>query len=216
MDAHPIPNEMTVVTPGEAVAAIPDSKLVVFPGGCADPSMFYDAFSADVERFSDLTVCSGLSWGDYRFLERGLGEHFHYLTWQASPKIRHLFTANDRRKVSFVPIRLSDLTRVVSRNGPIRPEVVVVQTSIPQDDATVSLGISVGPNQDFIESAHIVIAELTRHMPVTAGNSRVDMASIDLAIESSRPLPNYATGLPEPHDQALVAHTLYLHPPACR
>lgn len=214
MDAHPIPNEMKVVTPGEAVAAIPDGKLVVFPGGCADPSMFYDAFSADVERFSDLTVCSGLSWGDYRFLERGLGEHFHYLTWQASPKIRHLFTANDRRKVSFVPIRLSDLTRVVSRNGPIRPEVVVVQTSMPQDDATVSLGISVGPNQDFVESANIVIAEMNSNMPVTAGDSRVAMASIDLAIESSRPLANYDTGAPEPRDERIVEHVLSLIPDA--
>jgi 4-hydroxybutyrate CoA-transferase len=205
---------MKIVTPGEAVAAIPDGKLAVFPGGCADPRVFFDAFSVDIERFSALTVCSGLSWGDYRFLDRGLGRHFHYLTWQASPKIRHLFAENDRRKVSFVPIRLSDLTRVVSPNGPIRPDVAVVQTSMPQDDGKVSLGISVGPNPHFIESADIVIAEMNSNMPVTAGDSRVDIEDIDFAIESSLPLANYDTGEPEPRDERIVEHVLSLIPNA--
>ncbi|MGB1882171.1 MAG: hypothetical protein ACPHTD_15795, partial [Gammaproteobacteria bacterium] len=100
---------MKVVDPASAVAALEDGTRVVFPGGCADPRRFYQAFSADVERFSSLTVCSGLSLGRYDFLQRGLGEHFHYTTWQAAPALRKLFSENDRAKVSFVPLRLSDL-----------------------------------------------------------------------------------------------------------
>ena len=60
---------MKSVTPDEAVAAIPDGATLVVPGGCASPSRFYDAFSRGVERFTELTVCSGLSLGDYRFLD---------------------------------------------------------------------------------------------------------------------------------------------------
>ena len=203
---------MKVVTPNEAVEAIPDGSIAIFPGGCANPCEFFDAFSNGVEQFSNLTVCSAMSWSDYRFLERGLGDHFHYLTWHASPKIRHLFKENDRRKVSFVPIRLSELTRVVSRGGVIDPDVAVVQTSMPLDDGTVSLGISVGPNQDFIESADLVIAEMNTNMPVTAGDSRVAVADIDLAIESSHPLGVYDTGLPVTRDVQIVEHVLGLIP----
>ncbi len=203
---------MKIVTPNQAVAAIPDGSIAIFPSGCTNPLEFFDAFSHGVERFRDLTVCSAMSWSDYRFLERGLGEHFHYLTWHASPKIRHLFADNDRRKVSFVPIRLSELTRVVCRGGPIDPDVVVVQTSMPLDDGTVSLGISVGPNQNFIESADLVIAEMNTNMPVTAGDSRVDIADIDLAIESSNPLGVYDTGTAEARDLQIVEHVLELIP----
>lgn len=203
---------MKILSPSAAVAAIPDGRMVVFPGACAEPRAFFDAFSAGVERFRDLTVCSGLSLGSYSFLERGLGEHFHYLTWQASPKIRHLFKENDRRKVSFVPIRLSDLTRTVHRGGPLHASVAVVQTTPPLADGTVSLGISLGANRHFIDNADIVIAEFNSNMPVTGGLSRVPLDRIDFAIESALPLATYDTGQPEPRDERIIEHVLSLVP----
>ncbi len=203
---------MKVVEADAAVAALDDGMCVIFPGACADPKQFYDAFSANIERFSKLTVCSGLSLGDYRFLQRGLGEHFHYLTWQAAPAIRELFVENDRRKVSFMPLRLSDVSAVIRRGGPLSPDAVVVQTSLPQPDGTVSLGISVGPNQHFIEQAPLVIAEMNSNMPVTAGDSRVALDKIDYAIESSQPLAVYDTGEPGPRDEAIIEHVLALIP----
>ena len=203
---------MKIVTAHAAVAAISDGTRIIFPGACANPTRFYDAFIDDVERFRSLTVCSGLSLGDYRFLQRGLGEHFHYLTWQAAPAIRHLFKENDRHKVSFVPLRLSDLTRVIARGGAISPDAVVVQTSPPQPDGSVSLGISVGPNQHFIEQSKLVIAEMNSNMPVTAGDSCVSLERIDYAIESDEPLAVYDTGTPEPRDEQIIEHVLSLIP----
>lgn len=203
---------MKVVSDDQAVAAINDGSKIIFPAACANPTRFYRAFSANVERFNSLTVCSGLSLGGYEFLERGLGENFHYLTWQAAPAIRHLFKENDRKKISFVPLRLSDLTRVVTHGGPISPDAVVVQTSLPQPDGTVSLGISVGPNQHFIEQSSLVIAEMNTNMPVTAGDSRVTLDRIDIAIESDEPLATYDTGTPGPRDELIIEHVLSLIP----
>ncbi|MGB1882374.1 MAG: acetyl-CoA hydrolase/transferase family protein [Gammaproteobacteria bacterium] len=203
---------MKIIEPAAAIAAIEDGSTVIFPGACANPTRFFDAFSAGIERFRNLTVCSGLSLGDYRFLERGLGDHFHYLTWQAAPSIRHLFKQPDRDKVSFAPIRLSDLTRTVRRRGPISPDVAVVQTSLPQDDGTVSLGISVGPNPHFVEQAPLVIAEMNRNMPVTHGDSRINVADIDFAFESDAPLAVYDTGQPEERDHKIIEHVLSLIP----
>lgn len=203
---------MQIVTPDAAIRAIPDGVNVIMPGGCAEPTTLYDAFSAGIARFSRLTVYSGFSFGRYGYLQRGLGEHFRFVTWQASAALRPLFKENDPRKVGFVPIRLADLNRVVSRDGPIRPDVVVLQTSPPQPDGTVSLGTSVGANLDFAADAGTVIAEFNPNMPVTAGDSRVPLSRIAVAIEAATPLCTYRTPAAKPRDQAIVEHVLSLVP----
>ena len=131
---------------------------------------------------------------------------------KASGALRELFKTNDPRKIGFVPIRLGDLGRVVHRDGPIKPHVVIVQTSPPQADGTVSLGISVGANPDFIMQADLVIAEFNANMPVTAGASRVTLDRIAYAIEAATPLCTYTTPPAKTRDQQIVEHVLDLIP----
>ena len=203
---------MKIVTPHEAVRAIPDDGVALFPHGCIEPTAFYAAFQDEVERFHGLTVYSGLSFGTYPFLATGLGTHFRYVTWQAAPQIRGLFKENDPRKVGFAPMRLSEITRIVNRNGPIKPDVVVVQVSPPNQDGMVSLGISVGLYKDFIDTARTVIAEINANMPTTHGNSMVPAEKIDLAFESSEPLGAYRTPHQTERDTRIVDHVLDLVP----
>ena len=203
---------MKIVTPHEAVRAIPDDGVAVFPHGCIEPTAFYAAFQDEVERFHGLTVYSGLSFGTYPFLATGLGTHFRYVTWQAAPQIRGLFKENDPRKVGFAPMRLSEITRIVNRNGPIKPDVVVVQVSPPNQDGMVSLGISVGLYKDFIDTARTVIAEINANMPTTHGNSMVPAEKIDLAFESSEPLGAYRTPHQTERDTRIVDYVLDLVP----
>ena len=203
---------MKIVDPATAVAALEDGTNVIFPAACANPTRFFDAFSNQVDRFTNLTVCSGLSFGDYRFLDKGLGDHFHYMTWQAALSIRHLFKQPERKKVSFVPIRLADLPGTIRRGGPIEPDAVVVQTSTPQNDGTVNLGISVGTYQHYIRESRIVIAEMNPNMPVTCGDSKVALDAIDFAFESDTPLANYPIGEAAERDEKIVQNVLSLIP----
>lgn len=196
----------------DAIASIPDGSNVFFPGACANPLSLFHAFRDNVAQFRRLTVCSGLSLGDYCFLDNGLGEHFHYLTWQAAPRLRKLMAENDRRKISFVPLRLSDVTRVIRRGGVLSPDVAIVQTSMPQADGTVCLGISVGPNRHFVEQASLVIAEMNPRMPVTGGDSRISLDAIDLVVEAEHPLAEYDTGEPAARDERIIEHVLGLIP----
>ncbi|MGH7859015.1 MAG: acetyl-CoA hydrolase/transferase family protein [Candidatus Binatia bacterium] len=175
---------MERVTAAEAIRAIPDESTVVFPHAAIDLGELFPAFEEEVSRFRNLTVVSGLSFGDYRFLRKGLGTHFRYLTWQASPRTRDLFAAG---KIDYVPMRFGEIHRVVSRAGPIRPDVALVQVSPPRR-GVVSLGISVSLSRHFIREARLVIAEINPNMPWTAGDSRVAVDRIDLAVESEHPL----------------------------
>ena len=200
---------MKLVSPTEAVQAIPDGSIVIFPHGCVEPITFYDAFGQEVERFNDLTIYSGLAFGTYPFLRKGLGTNFQYKTWQAAPQIRHLFKEN---KVGFVPIRFSEITKIVSKDGLIKPDVVVAQVSPPDEEGMVSLGISVSLYQDFIDSAKIVIAEVNTNMPMTAGNSRVPVDKIDFALEASDPLGVYTAPHQSERDQKIAEAVLDLVP----
>ena len=203
---------MKIVSPQEAVRAIPDGSVVIFPHGCVEPTMFYTAFQQEVERFQNLTVYSGLAFGKYPFLDKGLGTNFRYVTWQAAPQIRRLFKENDPSKVGFAPMRFSEITRIINKDGIIKPDVVVAQVSPPAQDGTVSLGISVSIYQDFINSAKMVIAEINANMPVTHGNSRVPVEKIDLALESAEPLGTYRTPHPSERDTKIVDYVLDLVP----
>ncbi|MEN9728778.1 MAG: 4-hydroxybutyrate CoA-transferase [Pseudomonadota bacterium] len=203
---------MKRVSPQDAIAELPRSGNLIMPGGSAEPVGLFEAFAEGVERFRDLNVYSGFGFGNYGYLKRGLGEHFRLMTWQASGALRALFKENDRRKVGFVPIRLADLNRVVSRDGPIVPDAVIVQTTPPLPDGTVSLGVSVGGNLDFVRDARLVIAEFNNNMPVTAGESRIPLSRIDFATEAATPLAHYGTPPAKARDQAIVEHVMALIP----
>ncbi|MEM7466783.1 MAG: acetyl-CoA hydrolase/transferase C-terminal domain-containing protein [Pseudomonadota bacterium] len=203
---------MKHVNVDQAVEALPSSGLTIFQGGAAEAKDFHQSFANQVERFDNLTVCTGFSFGNYEFLQRGLGEHISFLTWQTSPKLRHHFKENDPKKVRFVPIRLGDVHRVISDTGELKPDAVVIQTSRPLDDGTVSLGISVGPNLDFIRSASLVIAEMNSNMPVTYGESRVPLDDIDVAYESDTPLCEFHAPGASAVDRAIVDSVMSLIP----
>jgi len=203
---------MKIVSPVDAVCAMPNHSIAIMPSGCARASAFYDALASNVERFEGLTLCSGFTFSPYSFLDQGLGKNIRYLTWQASPRTRDLFREGDRNKVGFVPIRLADLHHVVNKHGEIKPHTVVVQTSMPQPDGTVSLGISVGANRSFIRSAELVIAEMNSNMPVTVGDSRVSLDEIDYAYEADTPLWAYKTPQAQPSDAAIVDNVMSLVP----
>jgi 4-hydroxybutyrate CoA-transferase len=196
------------VSAAEAICAIPDGSNVIFPAGTIELAALVPAFQGEVERFQHLTLYSGYSFGDYRFLAHGLGTHFRYASWQAAPHIRHLFAEG---KADYVPMRFGEVTRIVSKGGPIQPHVVLVQVSPPRR-GQVSLGVSVSLYQDFIRSASLVIAEINPHMPWTSGDSRVPVERIHLGVESGAPLGEYRMPAATERSERIVDHVLDLIP----
>jgi 4-hydroxybutyrate CoA-transferase len=200
---------MRTVSAREAVCRIPDGSRVILPHGCVEPSTFYGELQSERERFRRLRLYSGLQFGAYPFLRSGLGENFSYATWQASAKIRHLLREG---RADFLPLRFRDVVRVVAREGPLPPDVVVVQTTPPQG-GRLNLGISVSLYRDLIASAGLVIAEINENMPYTRGNTQIGVEDVDLAIESGAPLGTYPTPRRTERDERIVERVLGLLPP---
>jgi 4-hydroxybutyrate CoA-transferase len=183
---------------------------VILPHGCAEPRSLYAAFREAIEELSGITLVSGLSFGEYSFLERGLGDRFRYATWQASPKIRSRVEAG---QVEVLPIRYGDLPRVIRPGGVIEPDVVIVQVSPPRrEGGPVNLGVSVGVHRSLVDRARLVIAELNPQMPWTAGASVVPADRIDLAVEADAPLAEYRTPPADERERRIVDLVLDLVP----
>jgi 4-hydroxybutyrate CoA-transferase len=200
---------MRIVTAREAVCAVADGSRLILPHGCLEPTLFYEALQGERDRFRSLQLYSGLQFGDYPFLRAGLHENFTYATWQASAKLRPLFRDH---KVDFLPIRFRDVVRIIAADGPIPPDVVVIQASPPQD-GHVNLGISVSLYRDLVASARLVIGELNVNMPATRGETRIAVDEIDYAYESDSALGVYTTPRYTDRDAQIVDRILALVPP---
>lgn len=93
----------------------------------------------------------------------------------------------------YVPCRLSLVPRLFS--SALAPDAVLLHCAPPRD-GRVSTGIEVNVLPGAVAACRarggLVIAVLNRHMPYTFGDSEVDVADIDLAVELDHPLPNRA------------------------
>jgi len=87
-------------------------------------------------------------------------------------------------RLDYVPMRLSLVPRLFATIRP--PDVVLLHTSTPRE-GRVSLGIEVNILVAAVEQVRarggLVIAQLNPRMPYTFGDSELDEALIDLAIE---------------------------------
>lgn len=199
---------MRLVSAEEAIAAIPDGANVVFPSSCVELYALSAAFRSAAPRFRSLRVLSGLAFGSYSFLERGLGENFRYATWQSSPKLRPLMREG---RIDFLPVRYGDVHRWIRRGGPIEPDVALVQVSPPRR-GRVSLGISAGLHREIAEQARLVIAEINPRMPWTGGASTIAVDRIAMAVAVDSPLVEYRTPAASERDARIVDHVLSLVP----
>jgi acyl-CoA hydrolase len=96
-------------------------------------------------------------------------------------------------RLRYLPCRLSLVPNLLK--GAVPPDVVLVHTSAPVN-GTVSLGTEVNVLPAAIEAVRsrggLVIAQLNRHMPYTAGDAVLAEDEIDLAIEADTPLSSPA------------------------
>jgi 4-hydroxybutyrate CoA-transferase len=159
--------------PSEIINQIPDGSNVILPGGCAEPTAFYDALSGGIDKFEDLHLFSGLQFGPYSFLDRGLGDNFSYTTWHVNGKARKLAKEG---AISYLPLRFSE----VGKSFP-HQDYLVIQTGPPKN-GKVNMGVSVSMNLELLKQAKCVIAEVTDQMPETCGESVISTDQIDFFV----------------------------------
>ena len=113
------------------------------------------------------------------------GEPFHFVTLQATPAFRRLWTSG---AVQVLPSRYSDMARLCGPDGPLPCDVAIVQVSPPGPEGKVSLGVVVGANVHPARTAPLVIAQVNPQVPYTFGAGELPVEEIDLLVEVDEPI----------------------------
>lgn len=117
--------------------------------------------------------------------------------------------------LQYLPCRLSLVPALLRTTTP--PDVVIVSTSPPRN-GTVSLGVEVNILPAAIEAAHsrggLVIAQVNRHMPYTYGDAVLDVDDVDVAIEVDEPLLEPAPRTTDEVSRRIAEHVAALIPQA--
>ena len=126
-----------------------------------------------------------------------------YATEQFDYNFRHnsfFICDNTRESVNtgqadYTPIFLSNVPGLI-RSGRIPINVALVQTSLPDSNGFVSLGVSVDICRAAIDMAAIVIAQVNVHMPRVHGDTFVNIRDITYIIHHDEPLLEYNPQVP--------------------
>lgn len=139
-------------------------------------------------------------------------EIFHIWTLGLAPYADAKYTYNFRHNSFFIgnntrssinegladytPIFLSQVPKLLhSRRIPI--DVALIQTSLPDKNGHVSLGISVDITKAAIENAALIIAQVNNQMPRVHGNTFLHIKDIDYIVHQEEKIMEFSPMIPD-------------------
>jgi len=96
----------------------------------------------------------------------------------------------------YTPIFLSRIPQLF-RNKMIPIDVALIQTSLPDQNGYVSLGVSVDICMDAVENAKLVIAQMNPKMPRVHGDTFMSLKDIGFIVVHDEPLLEYNPAVPD-------------------
>ncbi len=168
----------------EAMAHLRSGMCVFIGSGCAAPQLLIEALVARAPEVYDVEILHILTHGPAPYAKRDLLEHFRQNSFFIGANVR---AAVHEGVADYSPLFLSDVPRLF-REKRKHLDVALVQVSPPDAHGYCSFGVSVDVVKAAVESADYVIAEVNPNMPRTLGDSFVHVSTLDVLVQSDRPL----------------------------
>ena len=192
----------------EAIRALPVRGRLTLQQGTGAPLSLLQALYDERERFEALGVYVGLVFADLDLLREPL-ENIRVTTWQVTGQTQGLV---DSGAAEFMPLRLSQVPALLTPDGMLPADAVLLQVSPPDEHGYVSLGVSVCTMIDIARSAPLVIAEVNQQTPRTLGNSMVHVDEIDYLVDADYPVIEHRQSKIGDVERAIAEHVAALIP----
>ncbi|MBU1168608.1 MAG: 4-hydroxybutyrate CoA-transferase [Proteobacteria bacterium] len=186
----------------DAVSHIRSGDRVAVGHACGSPETLLSAMMEIKEQYRGVELVHMVSMGPSTYCAEENARHFFHSSLFAGPNSR---TAIHQGRAMFTPSHFSQIPRLFTED--IMPlDVALCMVSPPDEHGYCSFGISVDYTKPAVESARLVIAEVTPHMPRTLGDAFIHISKIDYLVESDArpitlPLPKIT-----PTDEAIGGH----------
>jgi len=170
----------------------------------AEPQPLVHALLDQIHELGPVRAFCGLTW-DKR-LTREPPEGLSVVSYGGLGELRALHRSG---RLEVVPCHYSALPRLFEE-GLLPADVGFVQVSSPDADGYCSLGIGVDYVADALRHTPVLIAEINRRMPATAGAPRIPLDRFAAVLETDRPLPEAPQRAPDETERAIARNVAEL------
>jgi acyl-CoA hydrolase/GNAT superfamily N-acetyltransferase len=165
--------------------------------GCGEPQYLVQAMTRYVDAhpraFAEAQVMHVWTLGVAPYADQQFDYNFRHNSFFIGDNTRNSVNTG---LADYTPIFLSNVPELI-RSGRIHIDVALIQTSLPDVNGFVSLGVSVDISKAAIENASVIIAQINGRMPRVHGDSFIDIRDIDYIVHRDEDLLEYSPKVPE-------------------
>jgi 4-hydroxybutyrate CoA-transferase len=177
------------VSAARALEAVHSGARVWVQSGCGTPTTLVEAMVARAPLLHGVEVVHMMTLGSADYTRPECEGHFRHRGLFLGANTREAAAAG---RADYTPIFLSEIEGLFE-DGSLPLDVVLMQTSPPDEHGFVSLGTTVDSTLTAARLAPVVIAEVNRQMPRTHGDTFLHVSKLSSVVETSRPLLELCT-----------------------
>ncbi len=184
---------------GEGIFGMLHSGARIFIGtACGEPQALVRALLRHIRAHEgdlfDLELLQIWSLGRADFADGAFGKSFRHNLLFVGEGMAAAFSSG---RTDYTPAFLSAVPDLI-RDGTIPIDLALIQTSLPDMDGNMSLGISVDAVSAAAEEAAIVAAQANQEMPRVQGDGIVNIRDLDRVVRVDEPLLELVEPCPPP------------------
>ncbi|MDD5167318.1 MAG: GNAT family N-acetyltransferase [Syntrophales bacterium] len=167
-------------------------NTIFIGSACAEPQYLVQGLIRYVESnphaFFDAEIIHVRTLGVAPYTEKKFTQNFRHNSFFIGDTTRDAINTG---QADYTPILLSQLPSLFNR-GLVHVDVALIQTSLPDSQGHLSLGVSLDIVKAAIGNASYVVAQMNNHMPRVHGDSFIHIDDIDFLLPYDEPLLEYS------------------------
>ncbi|MCX7677820.1 MAG: GNAT family N-acetyltransferase [Spirochaetes bacterium] len=176
------------LSPKEIFSNIRRGDRIFLSTGCGEPQYLLQSLVNYIEEnpkaFAEAEVFHIWTMGVAPYADERFSYNFRHNSFFISTSSRN---AVNQGIADYTPIFLSKLPELF-RRGRIFLDIALIQTSVPDKNGYVSLGISVDITKAAIEKSRVIVAQMNPLMPRVHGDTFIHLSKIDYIVPYEEPL----------------------------
>lgn len=198
-----------VMTAEEAIRKIKAGDRVFIGSACGEPQELVRTMSRMGDQLTDTELIHVMTLGVAPYTDPRYAANFRANAFFIGNSVRD---AVNEARADYTPVFLSQVPALFQSRR-LQIDVALVMVSPPDEHGFCSLGVSVDITKAGVEAARLVIAQVNRHMPRTAGDSYLNVRQINCLVPHDEPLLEWPTlGDPDDITRQLASNVARLVP----
>lgn len=165
--------------------------------GCGEPQYLVMSLlnyvRSDPNAFLDAELMNIVTLGVAPYTDEKLRSHFRMNSFFISESTRR---AVNKGAADYTPVFLSSVPDLIT-TGKIPIDVALIQTSPPDRQGRMNLGVSVDITRAAVEKSALVVAQTNPRMPEVQGDGWIGINDVDFLVPHEEPLLEYQTPISE-------------------